>query len=287
MKNEFKDGSNYNFVSTTVSVSDHKIGYNANATVWTVGGSTGEFTFFDGENYLYAYVNKVVYNEETSYYRNIGMASSDDVADKVYEWSVTKYNDAYNMYAPVITEEVSRNVYMEWYSSAKNPDHFCGYSYANNSCPIQFYKIYSSDDFANDFNNAVGCDATGENTPTLSTSWANLENLYSSIYSPEEREMVQNASYIVSGSGIGTVVTPDGDTSAAVAEAVSKYDFIIFKYGTTNYRDFLERNIVSSETNSLYLTFISDNNNVLLIVIIAVSLLVTIPFIVLKRRKHI
>ena len=177
MKNELIEGSTYSYVSTSVSVSNHTIAYTSAATVWTVGGEAGALTFFDGTNYLYAYTEPNP-NYEGSYYRNIGLSSNPAGSGLVYTWNVRSNSNNYSsdMVAQVPVDSKNYNVYMEWYN-----DHFCGYSKVNSSCLVCLYKIYSADDFAQDFVNRITCDSTGSTAPVMTNTWADISNLYDSI----------------------------------------------------------------------------------------------------------
>ena len=282
MKNELIEGSTYSYVSTSVSVSNHTIAYTSAATVWTVGGEAGALTFFDGTNYLYAYTEPNP-NYEGSYYRNIGLSSNPAGSGLVYTWNVRSNSNNYSsdMVAQVPVDSKNYNVYMEWYN-----DHFCGYSKVNSSCLVCLYKIYSADDFAQDFVNRITCDSTGSTAPVMTNTWADISNLYDSIWSTDEQALLKNATFTVSGSGSSTVVTPTGSTTQIVANAMSKYDYIVGKYGTATYSDFINRN-PAQFGNTFIHSFTEDNTNYLIVISVTViSMLAVTGFIIIRKRKH-
>ena len=281
MKNQLIENSTYSYVSTSVSVSNHAIAYTSAATVWTVGGEAGALTFFDGANYLYAYTSPNT-SYAGSYYRNIGL-STDPVGNSlVYTWNVRSNSNNYSsdMVAQVPVDNKNYNVYMEWYS-----DHFCGYSKVNSDCLVCFYKIYSADDFANDFVSRITCDSTGSTAPVMTNTWSDISNLYDSIWSTSEQDLLKYATFTVSGSGSSTVVTPTGSTTQIVAEAMSKYDIIVGKYGTSTYADFIHRNPAQIGNTFINLRTENSTNHIIVISVTVISMLAITGFVIIRKRK--
>jgi len=122
------------------------------------------------------------------------------------------------------------------------------------------------------------CD-NGKTKPSKST-WSNYETLYGTL-SSEEQTKLKDATYSLSGS----VVTPLDDTNAAIAEAVARYDYIIAKYGTSDYSNFISRDISSNIIN----INVGTNNDCIFVVLIASSILFVslTTFVIIKKRKII
>jgi uncharacterized protein YjdB len=142
---------------------------------------------------------------------------------------------------------------------------------------------YTADTFAQDFLDNVTCDSTGATAPNLSKTWSELANLYSSISSETEKAKLINATYTVAGTGASTVVTATGTTTSVVANAMYRYDYIITKYGTTTYTNFVGR------TNPLGAANFTINNqsDAVPFVILMSFFVATIgfSFIYIKRKK--
>ena len=102
----------------------------------------------------------------------------------------------------------------------------------------------------------------------------------------DEQALLKNATFTVSGSGSSTVVTPTGSTTQIVANAMSKYDYIVGKYGTATYSDFINRN-PAQFGNTFIHSFTEDNTNYLIVISVTViSMLAVTGFIIIRKRKH-
>ena len=154
--------------------------------------------------------------------------------------------------------------------------------YASGS--VQLYKLKTSDkadQFAQTFLGAFTCDATGESEPTFNVkegstkwSWALLATEYDTLNAAEKEQF-----------RLG-VASKDGDN---IAQALARYDFVVGKYGTAKYADFMLRDPapigvgrLDSELN------IADHNTTMIIVIAiaATSAIALSLLLVLKKRKH-
>ena len=133
---------------------------------------------------------------------------------------------------------------------------------------------YDLDNFVSDFLSSITCDATGATAPTFATgySWSVLKTKYQSLTS-EERDSLTN------------LVADENGNDAE--KCVAKYDYIVSKYGTTNYENFMSRTIVS-HSNAIKIGQISDTRNIAIIVIFVSfsSIGVACYFGFRKRRKE-
>jgi len=120
----------------------------------------------------------------------------------------------------------------------------------------------------------LSCD-NGINAPSTSI-WNNLNNYYNSSFSNLEKSDITN-------------ILSDQDSSDIASLALAKYDYIIAKYGTSNYPNFLNRTI--SPLDNSRTIFSSDYSNINLINIITIISIISITtlaglsFLKYKRLK--
>lgn len=122
--------------------------------------------------------------------------------------------------------------------------------------PIE--EQYLASDFAYDFLNNLHCDATG-NTPPSIDEWNALKDLYNTLSEDEKTKLV-NAS---SGG------------SDDISLAMERYDYIIGKYGTSTYENFIGRSQIN---NSPYVTI--DDNLGSFVVVIVLSCIIGLSIII-------
>lgn len=124
-----------------------------------------------------------------------------------------------------------------------------------------------ADDFGETFLTSIECD-NGVTAPSA-TNWAAMATAYSEL-SAEAQAILKNA-----------VAKEDGN---GAEKCVARYDYIIKKYGTTNYANFMGRTVSSSNS-----TTIVNNTNTVNIAIIVVLLTAvaatTAATILFARRK--
>ena len=137
--------------------------------------------------------------------------------------------------------------------------------------PITIYKLSEDENvtaakaFASSFLNNIQCD--NGVTPPSSKAWAELAEQAVSL-SAASLSMLQNADY------------GDGD----IGPAVERYDYIIRKYGTTAYPDFLSRGIRPIQSSKVIEPIASESFMIFgAIVLIFIG---GITIYVLLRRKH-
>ena len=122
--------------------------------------------------------------------------------------------------------------------------------------PIE--EQYLASDFALDFLNNLHCDATG-NTPPSIDEWNALKDLYNTL-SEEEKAKLTNA-------------TTGGSDNISLA--MERYDYIIGKYGTSTYENFIGRSQIN---NSPYVTI--DDNLGSFVVVIVLSCIIGLSIII-------
>ena len=249
--------STYYLTPETGSVSNRILNKTDTMPVWTVGGSSGAYTFENDGDYLYG--------KKNGSYNNIYANGTSSTANKT--WSVTLNNSGtgFDVCSP-------DGVYLEYYS---NYTEFTGYSSSNNNCPINFYRKvevdpYTASEFAQDFLNSITCDATGNTAPTLSRSWSQLAALYNEVES-NEKVLLVNASA--------------NENGTVIERAMARYDFLCGKYNQFN--NFIGR-ASANASNSAFLPFYQDRSLILAFSlsfsVVAIGIVVLIT---LKKKKVI
>ena len=164
-------------------------------------------------------------------------------------------------------------------------------TYKSTQTSIQIYKKtsggttgYTADNFATDFLNALTCDVTGNNAPTLSLTWTELKTKYNNIDNSAERAKLTNATYSISGSGSSTVVTATGTTTEVVALAMSRYDILISKYSSTYSDNFIGR--PASAQQNMFITQSESSTTMMIVIVSIISISAISGFIFLKKRKE-
>ncbi len=129
-------------------------------------------------------------------------------------------------------------------------------------------EYYSSVNFAYDFLNGVTCNDNGASAPTV--NWSALSTKFNNYLFDADKNELKTAS-------------TTGDTNTA--KAMKLYDYIVGKYGTSSYADFIDRN-PSSLSNKNLLNIYFDNEKI--VVIFACFTLLSLAamlFYYFKRRK--
>lgn len=133
--------------------------------------------------------------------------------------------------------------------------------------------------WAQSFLTDLVCDATGATVPSTS-SWSTLASSYAAL-TTDEKNAIAAGSYLTS--------ELKSNVGSALDRAAERYDYVLAKYGTTNYANFLSRTIVSLSapvvTGSLYTT---RNAATLVLVVVSFSVLVaTAGYFLLKKKKEV
>ncbi len=125
--------------------------------------------------------------------------------------------------------------------------------------------------FANEFMTKLTCNGAGTSEPTYATgySWEQFKTDYNKLDAEEKERFT----------------TPD----SATADAVARYDYIVGKYGTENYEDFMHRNPAQiGHANLVALGFNQTTavNSVAIIIVATVTILSLGVFFLLRKKKE-
>ncbi len=115
------------------------------------------------------------------------------------------------------------------------------------------YKLYSANLFALDFINKMDCDPTG-NRRASENNWLMTKTLFSSL-NDVEKNILQTSRASISGS--------------KVEEAMHYYDYIIYKYDSLSFENYINRNLTSTSPSLIQNR--SSNKKSLLIVFVLLS----------------
>lgn len=125
-------------------------------------------------------------------------------------------------------------------------------------------------DYANEFLTTLTCDngVTAPSTMSRNALAADFESL-----SDDAKAILASAT-----------AKEDGD---AIEKAVARYDYVIAKYGTASYSNFMGRTITTMAVNSpLELNGLNGNMSIILISVISVVSASLLALLILKRKKE-
>ena len=152
--------------------------------------------------------------------------------------------------------------------------------YNTGSADIQLYKLVGSanaDAYAQTFLGAISCDASGATAPTFNWkvegvtrwSWALLAEEYNTLTAAEKEEFRLGVS---------------SESGSNVEKALAKYDYIVGKYGTGTFSDFMLRS--PSAPNESRINITSSNSAAIISIIAVLSLSAVAGFFMLRKRKE-
>ena len=120
--------------------------------------------------------------------------------------------------------------------------------------------------------NCFTCDSTGATEPTFSDglSWSDLSAAYAKLSSANQSTLL-NATANKSGE--------------LYEQAVARYDYIVAKYGTTSYENFIGRSI-SSSSNIIGNKYVSNNTLVIVVLIASLGVFSVGMYFFLKKKKY-
>ena len=132
------------------------------------------------------------------------------------------------------------------------------------------------------FVSKITCNANGTSAPSFASgySWSQLAISYSSLSSGAKALFVA-ATYSVNG----TTVTPGSGVNENVANCVAKYDYIVRKYGTSTYNNFMNRTIANS-SNIVVITGLNDSGTNVMLTLFALMGVTGIVYFGFKKKKH-
>ena len=153
--------------------------------------------------------------------------------------------------------------------------------YTNGS--VQLYKLKESNNaiaYAETFLAAFTCDGTGVNGPTFTIkegqtywTWSLLATEYNTLTSVEKEQF-----------RLG-VASESGDE---IGQALARYDYVVGKYGTSTYSDFMSRNPSPIGGAKIVLNTLGESSNTVAIIVIISLVSVTAigGYFFIKRRQE-
>ena len=146
-----------------------------------------------------------------------------------------------------------------------------------NNYEVEF--VSSNNDAVNAFSklflDKIQCDSTGASEPTFkdALTWTNFEKIHANFSSSSKNTMAN---------------TNSNENGSALENTLAKYDYIVKKYGTNAYKDFLGRLASGKITrsNKSFGNFINNNPLVLIVVISSITLLAGYSIFMANRKKH-
>ncbi len=138
---------------------------------------------------------------------------------------------------------------------------------------VQISSDTEANNYADTFLGAMTCDSTGATAPSFSTSWSDLKTAFNAL--------------TVGAKGKFTTASANPNGSK-IEQTVARYDYIVGKYGTQTYEDFMGRSPAS--LNSSRITTYNPTNGSAIIIATIVSI-VTLSaagtfFLLRKKRKE-
>ena len=156
----------------------------------------------------------------------------------------------------------------------------------NSACQTVMAAIDTSDldaarNFANNFLTKITCDATGATAPAISSgTWADLNT----SLTEDQILLLRSMEYEV----VGDTIVPLDLAEQRIVDALAKYDYIIAKYGTSTYADFLGRISVNpfngNQTNVQEQT---SSSVIITVVVLITSILVLSSCLLIKKTYAI
>ena len=125
-------------------------------------------------------------------------------------------------------------------------------------------------EFARYFQNNIGCDESGNTSP--SGSWSTMSSKFNTLFIADKNALKNAAA---------------NENGTDIEHAMATYDYIIRKYGTSTYSNFIARNGLSS--NAYIPNFVDNKFDLISIILVATSLVgitLTAAFIFIKRKKQ-
>lgn len=132
--------------------------------------------------------------------------------------------------------------------------------------------------WAQSFLTDLTCDANGASAPST-VDWATLASSYAAL-TVDEKNAISDSSYLASElqSNIGS----------ALERAVERYDYVLAKYGTGNYANFMNRDVVVLP--GAFINGFSDTNrttnSIVAILVVSISSLTFIASAIFLKRKR-
>lgn len=195
-------------------------------------------------------------------------------ATTAHTWTITTNSDGY-----AVNSDDQTTRYITYYSTGKD-----WRSYASLN---KVYLTEEKDMFANNFLTEFtkGCNAAGSYTEA-NMNWTGASTQFGYL-STANQDVFKNATYTKTGTGSDTVVTPGEGVANNVANVVAKYDYIVGKYGTSTFADFMQREPAPISGGAATFSIPNETNatTTFIVIIAAVSTLAIGGFFFLRKRK--
>lgn len=141
------------------------------------------------------------------------------------------------------------------------------YQTGNYFAQFELVTALTAENFAQHFLDTIACDSTGATAPTYNYNytWQGLNDLFDQLSSSEQ----------------ATLKSADATGSGTIAEAMAKYDYIVAKYGYTN---FIQRTITAKANR-----MVTINTNNMMIIIVVMTFIAAAgagAFMLLRKKKH-
>lgn len=162
------------------------------------------------------------------------------------------------------------------FNSDAGQERFRYYKSAITGISVALYEYKATEsvsliNWANQINNTLRCN-NGVNPPRVDT-WNNIKSThFDNVIKGVDLEIIRNE-----------VANPNGTN---LQKALAKYDYIISKYGDTQYQNYLERNISIGKANVFG---IASNSNLPLISIlslIGIGSILGVIFLLKKKKEN-
>lgn len=150
------------------------------------------------------------------------------------------------------------------------------YATGNKMEPISLYEYKATEstpltNWANQINNTLTCN-NGVNPPNVD-AWNNIKTTYfDSLIKGVDLETIRNE-----------VANPNGTN---LQKALAKYDYIVSKYGDTQYQNYLERNISIGKANIYGITSNSNLPLISILSLIGIGSILGVTFLLKKKKEN-
>lgn len=217
----------------------------------------------DGQN-IYFYAG----NDTSSSKQYITVTTNDTHVNFTFGSSTPTQAWYYNGTTPVYHVSSVDGVYgMGTYGTYHTFGACASYQTSNYFAKFSLVNAFTAEQYATQLLDIITCDDTGATAPTFkyNYTWQGLNDLFDQLGSSEQ----------------ATLKSADATGSGTIAEAMAKYDYIVAKYGYTN---FIERTITAKANRMIT---VSTNNMMIIIVVMTVIAAAGAgAFMLLRKKKH-
>ena len=141
--------------------------------------------------------------------------------------------------------------------------------YSNYFVKFELEETLTAEAFATTFLDSITCDSTGATPPTFTKTWSELKALYNTLDDTEKAKL------------LGT------SESTVINNAMARYDYIIGKYGTATYEDFIGRNPAPLSVRGWTINPLNETSVIPAIIIVSIAAITTIGVIITLKKKKV